>query len=266
MMLPQCVGRTVMLVLVLASVVAQGFLFNPPMAGNSTTDKKILIVLSSCDKMLPTGLTTGWYLPELAHPYKVLTDAGFTNIDVISPKGGKAPLDQYSAKQFKNDPVCQWFQSDATAQEMVNTTKLPSQVDPKDYAAVLIPGGHGPMFDLANNTDIAAITAQIYEAGGVVASVCHGPAAFVPVKLSSGESIVKGKQVTSFTNSEEVAGGLAAAVPFMLETKLKELGGIFSGVADWQANVVTDGRLITGQNPASAKALGEALVVKLSES
>jgi len=227
------------------------------------TDKKILIVLTSCDKMASTGAATGWYLPELAHPYKVLKDAGFTNIDVISPKGGSAPLDPGSAEAFKEDPVCQWFQSDATAQAMVSTTKTPSQVSAKDYSAVLYPGGHGPMFDLANNTDIAAITAQIYEAGGMVAAVCHGPAGLVPVKLSSGESIVKGKQVTAFTNSEEAAVQLTDAMPFPLETKLGELGGNFQKAADWQVKVVADGRLITGQNPASSTALGEQLVAQL---
>jgi len=227
-------------------------------------DKKILIVLTSCDKM-STGAATGWYLPELAHPYKVLKDAGFTNIDVISPKGGPAPLDPGSAEAFKEDPVCQWFQSDATAQAMVNTTKTPGQVAAKDYSAVLYPGGHGPMFDLANNTDIAAITAQVYEAGGVVAAVCHGPAGLVPVKLSSGDSIVKGKQVTAFTNSEEAAVQLTDAMPFPLETKLGELGGNFQKAADWQVKVVADGRLITGQNPASSTALGEQLVAQLKK-
>jgi len=225
--------------------------------------KKVLIVLTSCDKMATTGAATGWYLPELAHPYKVLKDAGFTDIDVISPKGGQSPLDPGSAEAFKDDPVCQWFLSDATAQSMVKTTKKASQVNAKDYAAVLYPGGHGPMFDLATDAEIAAITASIYDAGGVVAAVCHGPAGLVPVRLSSGESILKGKQVTAFSNSEESAVGLTEAMPFALETKLCDLGGVFQKADDWQVKVVTDGRLITGQNPASSSELAEQLVKQL---
>ena len=146
---------------------------------------------------------------------------------------------------------------------MVKTTKKASQVNAKDYAAVLYPGGHGPMFDLATDAEIAAITASIYDAGGVVAAVCHGPAGLVPVRLSSGESILKGKQVTAFSNSEESAVGLTEAMPFALETKLCDLGGVFQKADDWQVKVVTDGRLITGQNPASSSELAEQLVKQL---
>ena len=215
--------------------------------------------------MTTTGMATGWYLPELAHPYKVLLDAGFTmdDIDVISPKGGVAPLDPDSAVYFKDDAICQWFQADATAQTMVKTTKTPSQISAKDYAAVLIPGGHGPMFDLVKNNETAAIIAQIYEAGGYVAAVCHGPAALIPVKLSSGESIVKGKNLTAFTNSEERFMHLTAAMPFALETALVQLGANFQQVGDWQVKVVRDGRLITGQQQNSAKLLAETLVAQL---
>ncbi|KAH9502528.1 plasma membrane heat shock protein [Bulinus truncatus] len=138
--------------------------------------KKILIVLTSADKIPATGKPTGWYLPELAHPYKELIDAGFTDIDAISPKGGKSPLDTSSIEAFKDDAACQWFQKDAKAQSLVNNTKTPSQITASDYSAVLYPGGHGPMFDLATDQTIAKITAQIYEKGGVVAAVCHGPA------------------------------------------------------------------------------------------
>ncbi|KAI8797242.1 glutathione-independent glyoxalase [Biomphalaria glabrata] len=222
--------------------------------------KKVLIILTSADKIPATGKPTGWYLPELAHPYKVLVDAGFTDIDAISPKGGKAPLDQSSIDAFKDDSACQWFLKDPKAQSLVNNTKTPSQVKASDYAAVLYPGGHGPMFDLATDQAIGKISAQIYDNGGIVAAVCHGPAGLVPVTLANGTSIVKGKKVTCFTNSEEDAVDLSKYMPFMLETRLVELGATFSKADNWKENVVVDGKLITGQNPASSASLGKALV------
>ncbi|CAG5129762.1 unnamed protein product [Candidula unifasciata] len=222
--------------------------------------KKVLVILTSADKFPATGKPTGWYLPELAHPYKVLVDAGVTDIDSISPKGGKAPLDPTSVEQFKDDAVCQWFLKDAKAQALVNNTKTPTQVKASDYAAVLFPGGHGPMFDLATDAEIARITAEVYEKGGVVAAVCHGPAGLVPVKLSNGDPLVKGKKVTSFTNAEEDAVDLSKYMPFMLETRLEELGATFSKADNWQEHVVVDGRLITGQNPASSTKLGKSIL------
>lgn len=225
--------------------------------------KKVLIVLTSADKMGSTDTPTGWYLPEMAHPYKVLLDAGI-EVDVMSPKGGKSPVDQGSVQAFKDDPVCQWFQKDAKAQQFVNNTKTPSQVKASDYSAVLYPGGHGPMFDLATDTTIAKIAAEIYEKGGPVAAVCHGPAALVPIKLSNGDSLVKGKKVTSFSNTEEDAVKLTALMPFPLETKLGQLGGVYSKADNWQEYVVVDGKLITGQNPASSTLLGKELVKQLS--
>jgi putative intracellular protease/amidase len=221
--------------------------------------KKVLIILTSADKFPTTGKSTGWFLPELAHPYKVLVEAGI-DFDSISPKGGKSPLDPSSVEQFKDDATCQWFQKDAKAQALVNNTKTPGQVKASDYAAVLYPGGHGPMFDLATNTDIAKLTAEVYQNGGVVAAVCHGPAGLVPVKLANGDSIVKGKKVTSFTNDEEDALDFSKYMPFMLETRLGELGATFSKAGNWQENVVVDGKLITGQNPASSAKLGKAIL------
>uniref|UniRef100_A0A0B6Y982 DJ-1/PfpI domain-containing protein n=1 Tax=Arion vulgaris TaxID=1028688 RepID=A0A0B6Y982_9EUPU len=221
---------------------------------------KVLIVLTSTDKFPSTGKPTGWYLPELAHPFKVLVDSGKVTFDSISPKGGKAPLDQDSVVQFKDDAACQWFLKDAKAQELVNNTKTPSQVKASDYHAVLYPGGHGPMFDLATDTSIAKIAAEVYEKGGVVAAVCHGPAALVPIKLSNGDSIVKGKKVTCFTNDEEDAVALSKYMPFMLETKLQELGATFNKAENWAENVVVDGKLITGQNPASSAKLGKSIL------
>ncbi|BFZ17404.1 hypothetical protein BsWGS_20443 [Bradybaena similaris] len=225
--------------------------------------KKVLVVLTSADNIPATGKPTGWYLPELAHPYKVLVDGGVTDIDAISPKGGKAPLDPSSLEKFKDDAACQWFLKDPKAQALVNNTKTPSQVKASDYAAVLFPGGHGPMFDLATDADIAKITAEVYDNGGVVAAVCHGPAGLVPVKLSNGNSIVKGKKVTSFSNAEEDAVDLSKYMPFMLETRLGELGATFSKAENWQEHVVVDGKLITGQNPASSAKLGKSILEQL---
>ncbi|XP_005095151.1 glutathione-independent glyoxalase HSP31 [Aplysia californica] len=225
--------------------------------------KKVLIVLTSADKIVPADKPTGWYLPELAHPYKVLVGAGFKDIDIISPKGGVAPLDPGSAEAFKEDSVCNWFLADATAKGLVANTKTPAQVKSSDYSAVLYPGGHGPMYDLATDAAVAKITAEVYDKGGIVAAVCHGPAGLVPVKLSNGESIVKGKNVTSFTNAEEDAVQLSQYMPFMLETKLKELGANFQPAGLFEEKVVVDGRLITGQNPASSTTLGQKLVAQL---
>jgi len=216
--------------------------------------KKILIILTSADKIPALDIPTGWYLPELAHPYKVLEDAGMS-VDIVSPKGGEAPMDPGSADAFKDDPVCQWFMKNATAQALIKNTKTLSQINAKDYRAVFYPGGHGPMFDLASDVGIAALTAQVYEAGGVVAAVCHGPAALVPIKLSNGDALVKGKRVTAFSNAEEEAVKLTSAMPFSLEDKLVELGAKFEKKDLWQEYVVRDGRLITGQNPASSTAL-----------
>ncbi|GFS16559.1 thiamine biosynthesis protein ThiJ [Elysia marginata] len=224
--------------------------------------KKILIILTSTDKMGDTGKPTGWYLPELAHPYKVLVEAGF-EMDSISPKGGKSPVDPGSVEAYKDDPVCQWFHKDDKAQALVNSTKTAGQINPSDYVAVLYPGGHGPMFDLANDATIAEITSKVFNNGGVVAAVCHGPAGLVPVKIN-GEPIVKGRKVTAFSNAEEDAMQLSSAMPFMLETKLKEQGGQFAAAALWQNHVVVDGKLITGQNPNSAHAIAEAMIALLN--
>jgi len=225
--------------------------------------KKILVILSSTAQIPGKDQALGYYLPELAHPYRVLTDAGFTHLDFITPQGGEAPLDASSVEAFKDDPVCQEFLKDAKAQELVKNTKKPGDVKASDYSAVLYPGGHAPMFDLATDHVIGQITADVYDNGGVVAAVCHGPAGLVPVKLKNGDSIVKGKNVTSFTNSEEDLVKFTELMPFPLETKLVELGANFISKGNFEENVVVDGRLITGQNPASSTGLGQAMVAAL---
>ncbi|GFS24058.1 thiamine biosynthesis protein ThiJ [Elysia marginata] len=172
-------------------------------------------------------------------------------------------LDPESVIDYQDDPISQWFLENNEAQALVNNTKPPSEIDASDYAAVLYPGGHGPMFDLAINIEIAAITSQIYLNGGVVGSLCHGPAGLVPV-LVNGEPIVKGCKITSFSNAEEDALDLSSHMPFMLESKLKEQGGDFSAADLWEKHVVVDKRLVTGQNPNSAAGVAEAMVDLLS--
>ncbi|GFO38206.1 thiamine biosynthesis protein thij [Plakobranchus ocellatus] len=201
--------------------------------------KRILIILTSQATLGATDHKTGWYLPELAHPLKVLFDAGYKDvIDSVSPKGGVAPLDPSSVEAFKDDPSCQWLLKDADAQKLINQTKQPGSIVSSDYCAVIYPGGHGPMFDLASNADIGKVASDVYKNGGLVAAVCHGPAGLIPVKDESGNPIVKGRKVTSFTNAEEDAVKLTALMPFPLETKLKELGGNFQGKANFQNNVL----------------------------
>lgn len=233
-----------------------------PSSTQNNMGKKILIILTSADKMGSTGKPTGWYLPELAHPYKVLVDAGF-EMDSVSPKGGKSPVDPGSVDAYKDDPICQWFQKDDKAQAIVNNTKTAKEINPSDYVAVLYPGGHGPMFDLATDAEIAEIASKVFSNGGVVAAVCHGPAGLVPVKVD-GKPIVYGRKVTAFSNAEEDVMQLSSSMPFMLETKLREQGGLYKAADLWQKNVMVDGKLITGQNPNSAQGIAEAMLALLS--
>ncbi|XP_070185820.1 uncharacterized protein [Littorina saxatilis] len=223
--------------------------------------RRVLVVLTSHDNLGNTGNKTGWYLPEVAHPYHVFKAAGYT-CDYISPKGGKAPMDPGSAEQFKDDEICKQFLGDQAVMSQINNTKTASQVSASDYDVMFYAGGHGPMYDLPSNTDIAAIATQVYEKGGILAAVCHGTVGLVPVKLSSGESVLKGQTVTSFSNSEEDAVSLSAVMPFMLETRLKDLGAKYSAADNFQPHV--SGRIITGQNPASATAMAEAVVKQLA--
>ncbi|MEV6305896.1 type 1 glutamine amidotransferase domain-containing protein [Actinoplanes sp. NPDC051861] len=212
--------------------------------------KKILIALSSHDDLAGVR-STGYYLPEAAHPWKVFTDAGYT-VDLVSVAGGEPPVDGADL----DDPVQRAF-LDLPA---LKDTPRFADVDQSAYDAVLFAGGHGAMFDFPADTDLAALTRDLYERGGVVAAVCHGPAALVGVTLSDGSPLVAGKRVAGFTNTEESAVGLTEVVPFLLQSRLEELGARHSGAADWQSHVVTDGRLVTGQNPASSTAVAEAVL------
>lgn len=218
---------------------------------------KVLTVVTSHGDLGKTGNKTGWYLPEVSHPYDVFTKAGF-EVDFVSPKGGDAPMDPGSAEAFKEDPVSQAFLKSGA--EKLKKTMKPSDVDISKYKVIFYAGGHGPMFDLPNNEEIAKLCTKAYEGGAVVCAVCHGTVGLVPVKLSNGESIVKGQTITSFTNAEEEFVKLTEAMPFLLETRLKELGGNFVGAENFQANVQTSGRIVTGQNPPSAGPMAEKVV------
>ncbi|MFT3981997.1 MAG: type 1 glutamine amidotransferase domain-containing protein [Ferruginibacter sp.] len=220
--------------------------------------KKVLFVVTSHDKKGSTGEPTGYYLSEVAHPWFVLTNAGY-EIDFVSPLGGKAPVDGFNL----NDPINKKFWDDDIYRQKIENTLKPGEVDPAEYAAIFYAGGHGAMWDFAGNTDLAGIAAKIYESNGIVSAVCHGPAGLVNIQLSNGKYLVDGKKINSFTNEEEKAVGLDTIVPFLLEDKLIERGAIFEKSGLWQQHVITDQRVITGQNPASAKEVGEAVLTAL---
>jgi putative intracellular protease/amidase len=224
---------------------------------------KILMVLTSHNVLGKTGRPTGFWLEEFAAPYYVFKDAG-VEVTLASPKGGQPPIDPKSdlpenqtdaMARFKQDPVAQ------TA--LAHTVKL-AEVKAEDFDTVFYPGGHGPMWDLAEDPISIALIEAFYNSGKPVAAVCHAPGVLHKV-VYRGEPIVKGKRVTGFANSEEEAVGLTDVVPFLVEDELKRLGGIYEKAADWQSFVVVDGRLITGQNPASSTA-GAKELLKLARS
>lgn len=190
----------------------------------------------------------------MTHPWKVLKDAGF-EIDFVSPKGGACPFEG----EDPNDPTNKEFNQDIAYQKKINFTLKPSEVNPDDYAAIFYAGGHGAMWDFPNNKEISAIASKIYTNGGVVAAVCHGPAGLVNIKLPNGEYLIKGKKINSFTNAEEKSISLDKVVPFALETKLKERGAKFESSDNFQTHCVVNDRVITGQNPMFAYAVGTAI-------
>ncbi len=220
--------------------------------------EKILFVLTSHGTKGKTREKTGYHLAEASHPWEVLTKAGY-EIDFVSPQGGNPPVDAFDL----SDPINREFWEDPKTSKKVANSMKPSEVDASEYKAIYYAGGHGAMWDLPDNMELRKITTDIYENNGVVAAVCHGPAGLVNVKLSDGSYLVDGKNVNSFTDEEEKAAGMGDIVPFLLETQIKERGGIFEKSGIQEAHVVTDGRLITGQNPASATGVGEAIVAAL---
>ncbi len=222
-----------------------------------TRTRKILIGLTSHGDLGGRG-PTGYYLPEVAHPWRVFTDAGYT-VDVASTAGGQPPVDGVDL----TDPVQRAFTDDAEMAAKVRDTPTFATIHSPDYDAIVFAGGHGTMWDFPADRDLARVTREIYENGGVVAAVCHGPAALVGVTLSDGRPLVEGRHVAAFTNREETAAGLAEVVPFLLQTRLEQLGAEHTGADNFQPHVVTDGRLVTGQNPASATGLARAVLAEL---
>lgn len=221
---------------------------------NRKMNKKILFVVTSHGEKGNTGQKTGYYLSEVSHPWKVLVEAGY-EIDFVSPKGGNPPVDGFNL----DDPTNKEFWENEKYHKKITHSLKPSEVKVSDYAAIFYAGGHGAMWDLPTDEAIAQIAAQIYEHNGIVGAVCHGPAGLVNIKLSNGKYLIDGKKVNGFSNEEETIVGLTKVVPFMLEDKLKEHGGIYEKSAPWQVHVTVDQRLITGQNPQSAAEVGEAI-------
>jgi putative intracellular protease/amidase/enoyl-CoA hydratase/carnithine racemase len=223
---------------------------------------KILMVLTSHDQLGNTGRKTGFWLEEFAAPYYTFVDAGAA-VTLASPRGGQPPLDPVSDTPEGQTDMTRRFKQDPSARAVLANTRVLSEIRATDYDAIFYPGGHGPMWDLTADPHSIALIEAFYNAGKPVAAVCHAPAVLHRVKFQ-GEPIVKGKRVAGFANSEEEAVGLTKVVPFLVEDELKRLGGLYEKAADWASFVVTDGRLITGQNPASSMAGAEALLKLLA--
>ncbi|WP_206243874.1 type 1 glutamine amidotransferase domain-containing protein [Novosphingobium terrae] len=226
---------------------------------------KILMVLTSHDTLGNTGRKTGFWIEELAAPYYAFQDAG-AQITLASPKGGQPPLDPKSNEPaFQTDDTRRFEADPAATAQLASTLRL-ADVDQGDFDAVFYPGGHGPLWDLAEDTTSIALIEAFLAAGKPTALVCHAPGVLRHVKTPEGRPLVEGKRVTGFTNSEEEAVGLTEVVPFLVEDELKAKGGIFSRGPDWGSYVLQDGLLITGQNPgssfAAARALVDALTIK----
>ena len=219
--------------------------------------KRILFVLTS-HADLGRVRSTGFYVPEAAHPFSVFQAQGYT-VDFVSPQGGKPPMDGFKADDLEQVA----FLEHPDVKAKLERTLTPNEVQAGQYDAIVYIGGHGTMWDFPNVPRLAEIAAQIYEAGGLIGAVCHGPAGLVNLRLSSGEYLVAGKTVAAFTNAEEEAVNLTHVVPFLLESKLLERGAKHIAAPNFEAYVQVSERLVTGQNPASAKPLAEAMVALL---
>jgi putative intracellular protease/amidase len=219
---------------------------------------KVLFVLTSHDKLGDTGKKTGFWVEEFAGPYYTLKDKG-VDITLATPKGGKAPIDPTSDTEDAATESTKRFHKDEEAQERINTTHKLSEINAADYDAVFYPGGHGPLWDLAQDKTSIKLIETFNAQKKPIAFVCHAPAALKNVNGADGEALVKGKKVTGFTNTEEKAVELVDVVPFLVEDMLRENGGIYSKGDDWSEYVLQDGNLITGQNPASSKLVAEKL-------
>jgi putative intracellular protease/amidase len=222
--------------------------------------QKVLLVLTSHNTLGDTGKETGFYLSEVTHPETVFDRAGL-EIVYVSPQGGKAPMSGIDLE----DPINKAFLENTDKVAKIENTLHPSQIDPSEYDAIFYAGGHGTMWDFPDNKELAEITTAIYDRGGIVGAVCHGSASLVNLQLANGDYLVAGKKISCFTNEEEAAVGLTDVVPFLLESKLIDRGAIVEKAANFQKKVVTSDRLVTGQNPASATGVGEAMVKLLKK-
>jgi putative intracellular protease/amidase len=224
---------------------------------------KILMVLTSHDQLGNTGRKTGFWLEEFAAPYFVFRDAD-VQITLASPKGGQPPVDPKSDLPENQTDAMARFKKDPEAQAALSQTVKLADTKSEDFDTIFYVGGHGPMWDLVDNADSIALIESFYNSGKPVAAVCHSSAVFHRVTYN-GELLVKGKRVTGFTNGEEEAVQLTHVVPFLVEDELKRVGGLYEKLPDWQSFAITDGRLITGQNPASSTAAARALLNLFAE-
>ena len=219
----------------------------------------ILMVLTSHDKLGNTGKKTGFWLEEFAAPYYVFKDAG-ARIALASPLGGQPPLDPKSDEPDSQTAATKRFKADVEAIKVLRTTQKLSDIRAADFDAVFYPGGHGPLWDLPEDTHSISLIESLYAAGKPIAAVCHAPGVLRHVRATNGDPLVKDKRVTGFANTEEAAVQLTKIVPFLVEDTLKECGGDYSKGADWQPYVLVDGTLITGQNPASSELAAQNLL------
>jgi putative intracellular protease/amidase len=222
----------------------------------------LLFVLTSHDQLGDTGNKTGFWIEEFANPYYLLLDKGAT-ITIATPKGGAAPIDPSSEGPNAATEATERFNKDPKTKALINNTEILSAMNPDDFDAVFYPGGHGPLWDLTNDTDSVALIEKFNAQQKPIAFVCHAPAVLKNVKNTDGTPLVRGKKVTGFTNTEEEAVQLTAIVPFLVEDMLTENGGIYSKKEDWAAYAVQDGNLITGQNPASSELVAGKLIESL---
>ena len=224
---------------------------------------RILMIVTSHASLGSTGKATGLWAEELAAPYYALTDAG-AQVTLASPAGGRAPIDPGSLKPAGyNEPIVERFLADDALQARLADTPRASDFDGAAFDAVFFPGGHGTMWDLPHDTGVTQAVEQAFAAGKLIASVCHGAAGLVSARRPDGQAVVKDRKVNAFTNAEERAVGLENVVPFLLESRLRELGGVFVGTDDWQPFAVHDGQLVTGQNPQSSQRVAELLMQAL---
>ena len=223
----------------------------------------ILMVLTSHDRLGDTGKMTGFWLEEFAAPYYAFKDAG-ARVTLASPAGGQPPLDPASDAQDMQTDATRRFKDDAEAQQALADTRKLGDVDAGDFDAVFYPGGHGPLWDLAEDHASIKLIERFWNSGKPIAAVCHAPGVLRHVKDGEGAPLVKGRKVTGFSNAEETAVGLTDVVPFRVEDELARLGGHYASAAEWTSHVEVDGRLVTGQNPASSVATAQALMQQLA--